>query len=90
MPGQKSEGFMVDAPNSQYNRKEARSYESNNRNRSAETGIDMTQKGRRGDKGQQSNTSGTVWVGRQWKTKVDGGPPWKTLKVRQQNSDLTQ
>ena len=35
MPGQKSEGFMVDAPNSWYNRKEARSYESNNRNRSA-------------------------------------------------------
>lgn len=51
MPGQKSEGFMVNAPNSWYNRKEARSYESNNRNRSAETGIDMTQKGRQGDKG---------------------------------------
>ena len=51
MPGQKSEGFMVDALKVWYNRKEARSYESNNRNRSAETGTDMTQKGRRGDKG---------------------------------------
>lgn len=51
MPGQKSEGFMVDALKGWYNRKEARSYESNNRNRNAETGTDMTQKGRRGDKG---------------------------------------
>lgn len=90
MPGQKSEGFMVDALKVWYNREEARSYESNNRNRSAETGTDMTQKGRRGDKGQQSNTSGTVCVRRQWATKTDGGPPWETLKARQQNSDLTQ
>ena len=55
-----------------------------------EAGTDLTQKGRRGDKGQQSNTSGTVCVRRQWATKTDGGPPWETLKARQQNSDLTQ
>lgn len=28
MPGQKSEGFVVDVPKGWYNRKEARSYES--------------------------------------------------------------
>lgn len=79
---------MVDAPNSWYNRKEARSYESYNRNRSAETGIDMTQKGRRGDKGEQSSTSATVQVRRQRDKVAEAS--MEAVKAGQQRSDLTQ